>query len=59
MIPPAPLADDWLYWDPVAVTSYPHSMEDAEPEQLDLFDARGRWISPPPDPAAGGRAGDG
>lgn len=46
MIPPAPLADDWLYWDPYAIAAYPHSVDprdgpDAErdPEQLELFDA--------------------
>ena len=44
MTPPAPLTDDWLYWDPEAVASYPHSRErdpgdrDTEPEQLDLFE---------------------
>ena len=40
MMPPAPLADDWLYWDPESVASYPHSREndDSEPEQLDLFE---------------------
>jgi hypothetical protein len=44
MMPPGPLADDWLYWDPEAVTSYPHSRDgdgedsDREPEQLDLFE---------------------
>lgn len=43
MMPPGPLADDWLYWDPEAVASYPHSRDhdlgdlDVEPEQLDLF----------------------
>lgn len=55
MMPPGPLADDWLYWDPESVASYPHSREghfldghfrdgigddpDTEPEQLDLFEA--------------------
>ena len=44
MMPPAPLADDWLYWDPESVATYPHSVEgsvddaDIEPEQLDLFE---------------------
>ena len=40
MMPPGPLADDWLYWDPESVASYPHSREsdDSEPEQLDLFE---------------------
>ena len=44
MMPPGPLADDWLYWDPGAVGSYPHSRDggsddpDTEPEQLDLFE---------------------
>ena len=52
MMPPGPLADDWLYWDPESVASYPHSREghfldgigddpdtEPEPEQLDLFEA--------------------
>lgn len=45
MMPRAPLADDWLYWDPAAIASYPHSRDsnggdpDADPEQLDLFEA--------------------
>jgi hypothetical protein len=43
MMPPAPLTDDWLYWDPETILGYPHShqprAEPREPEQLDLFDA--------------------
>ena len=42
MMPRGPLADDWLYWDPVAIPSYPHSRDYDErvaaPEQLDLFE---------------------
>ena len=38
MTPRAPLSDDWLYWDPVAIPSYPHSRDYDErvapPEQL-------------------------
>lgn len=57
MIPPAPLTDDWLYWDPVAVASYPHSTEDAEPQQLDLFHARDRSTQSPRRSPAEGEAG--
>ena len=40
MTPPPMLADDWLYWDPCAIDSYPHSPEapDEPPEQLELFE---------------------
>ncbi len=43
----APLADDWLFWDPEAVCAYPHSgdlgaqrpgFDGREPEQLELFE---------------------
>lgn len=55
MMPPGPLADDWLYWDPGAVGSYPHSREgpfpngspddsDGEPEQLDLFEDEATYL---------------
>jgi hypothetical protein len=41
MMPRGPLADDWLYWDPLAMHTYPHSCSPRaiarEPEQLELF----------------------
>ena len=44
MTPPAPLTDDWLFWDPENIHAYPHSYEPwtapREPEQLNLFEAR-------------------
>lgn len=44
MTPPAPLTDDWLYWDPESVQTYPHSQRlwtgPREPEQLELFGLR-------------------
>jgi len=50
-MPCGPLSDDWLFWDPATLHTYPHSCEaDAEygridekraetgrPEQLELF----------------------
>ena len=43
MTPPAPLGDDWLYWDPHAMEAYPHSVdaceEDRGAEQLELFES--------------------
>jgi len=44
MIPPAALADDWLFWDPHAIETYPHSIDAAgegaheDAEQLELFE---------------------
>jgi len=51
MMPRGPLADDWLFWDPETIFTYPHSDESrdapsefqdvatdtGEPRQLDLF----------------------
>jgi hypothetical protein len=41
MMSPVPLADDWLYWDPLAMHTYPHSRAPRalarKPEQLELF----------------------
>lgn len=61
MTPPAPLTDDWLYWDPETISAYPNSHEPwtglHEPEQLDLFDERNEG-SPPASTGGvtGGRA---
>ncbi|MDX1434094.1 MAG: hypothetical protein R3286_16750 [Gammaproteobacteria bacterium] len=42
MTPPGPLGDDWLYWDPLALESYPHSIdtpaEERDEAELDAFD---------------------
>ena len=44
MMPRGPLADDWLYWDPLAIHTYPHSPihrgVSRAPEQLELFASR-------------------
>ncbi len=51
MTPPAPLTDDWLYWDPAEVASFPHSREPLvwtpPPVQLDLFQAAARSAGSP------------
>lgn len=58
MTPPVPLGDDWLYWDPQAVASYPHSSEPVPaprpPEQLELWDAATDAALAPPSPRGGG-----
>ncbi|MDX2316158.1 MAG: hypothetical protein QNL90_18990 [Gammaproteobacteria bacterium] len=51
MMPCGPLADDWLFWDPETISTYPHSdapreappelqevpIDAREPRQLNLF----------------------